>query len=427
MWHSRDRDEAGAIAVVVGISSALLLVLCALVVDLGVARDTRRNSQNASDASALAAGNALYGTGPVPDFQAAIAAAKSYAAVNFGVGASDWAGCVDDDRLAITPDVGNLCISFDLALAPSKVRVRMPAREVGMVFGGMTGVTSVPISTGAAAEIEQMAKQPCGFCVLGPDTHNFQNGNVTVSGADIYLNGDANVGPNGMVATDGRILVEGNAGGPTSNYQPGPVTGSPRLADPLAGITLPPAGMSSLVAKTDPCLQGPGIYTGQNLNNKVCVLQPGLYVIRAGTWDGAGNQTGHLQGNGVTLYFTCSSGNVATPCAPGQQGAALDVSGNYTVGLTAPLTGPLAGVTIAYDRNNTAQLRVTGNGSVAFTGAIYAKSAVLQVNGNGCADSFNSMLVIRDIDLNGNGACIKGNYRVEQNPEPQKGVLHLYQ
>ena len=422
----RSRDESGTIAVAVGISSALLLVLCSMVVDLGLARDTRRSSQAASDASALAAGNALYPLGPVPDFPAAVTAARSYAAVNFGVSPGDWFGCVDEERYPITPDPGNLCISFDLALSPTKVRVRMPTKDVGMVFGGLTGVSSVPIVTGAVATIDVSPTQPCGLCVLGQGTHDFQNGDVSVSGADIYVNRSSDVSHNGLVSTDGRILVEGVAGGPSSRYQPSAISPSPRLADPLASLPLPPAGLSSLVARTDPCLQGPGIYTGQNLNNKACVLQPGLYVIRAGTWDGAGNGAGQLVGVGVTLYFTCSSGNAVTACSAGQEGATFDASGNYGVGIAAPTTGPLAGVAIAYDRNNSSMLRMTGNGALSFTGAIYAPSARLQINGNGCAHAYNSMIVVRDVDMNGNNSCLQGRYNVNQNPPPQRGELSLY-
>ena len=40
--------------------AVVLFVVAALVVDLGLARDTKRQSQNTADAAALAAGNKLY-------------------------------------------------------------------------------------------------------------------------------------------------------------------------------------------------------------------------------------------------------------------------------------------------------------------------------------------------------------------------------
>ena len=55
--HHRER---GAVAVLVAICFTVFVLLVALVVDLGLARDTRRVSQNAADASALAGANSLY-------------------------------------------------------------------------------------------------------------------------------------------------------------------------------------------------------------------------------------------------------------------------------------------------------------------------------------------------------------------------------
>ena len=158
-------------------------------------------------------------------------------------------------------------------------------------------------------------------------------------------------------------------------------------------------------------------------------------MIRAGTWDGSGTSGGELRGNGVTLYFTCSNAANTTvqSCASGgQYGGALDASGNYLLNLQAQLTTPttngaVQGVTIAYDRNNTAALRMTGNGASGFIGAIYAVSATLQVNGNGCSTTYNSMIVTNNIDMNGNGSCLTASYSVLQNPPPIPGKVNLDQ
>ena len=421
----RDRDEEGAIAILFAILSVTLLLVAGMVVDLGLARDVRGRSQISSDAAALAAANATYPNGGVPNITSGVAAAKAYAAQNFDVAATDWPGCVDAGHLAYLPDAGDECVSFDSQTNPTRVRVRMPVRTVTTTLGVLAGVESIPITTAAGAELTKLGKHPCGFCVLGSGLHNFQNGDVTLSGADIYVNGSADVGSNGLIATDGKIYVQNDASGPLASYEPDPITHVPAITDPLAQLTLPP-DFSALQNHTDPCTQGPGIYTGQNLNNKVCNLTPGLYVIRAGTWDGSGNQSGRLAGTGVTLYFTCSSGTDPTPCA-GAAGADLDASGNYSVAIQAPTSGPLAGLAIVYDRGNTSMLRMTGNGSGGFTGTIYAKSSTLQINGNGCNSTYNSLIVTNNVDMNGNPTCIKATYDVSQNAAPPPGVVALYQ
>lgn len=420
------RDEDGLVVVMFALVAVVLLLIAGMVVDLGLARDTRRQSQNAADASALAAANVMYASSGVADFPAALSAAKTYARTNFGVALTSWPGCTDSERLTYAPDPANTCISFDSLTAPSKVRIQIPTREVATTFGSLAGVASIPIRTSAGANIARSAGQPCGLCLLGAGTHNFQNGDVTVSGADIYLNGSADVSSNGLVSTTGQIYVENYASGPSSSYQPAATMNAPRLPDPLADIVLPPATVSALSPKSNPCTDGPGIYsTTQNLNGKVCILQPGLYVIRSGTWDGSGNSAGTLTGAGVTLFFTCSSGNVVTACSSGQQGAKLDASGNYAIQLQAPITGALQGLSIVYDRENVSLLRLTGNGT-AFTGTIYGSSATLQINGNGCSNAYQSMLVVSDLVMSGNGTCLKATYAVGQNPAPKVGV-GLYQ
>ena len=91
-------DDRGAVALLTGLLAVVLFGMAAFVVDLGVARDNRRQAQNTADAAALAAANALYATrapnlNQPGDFAAAVDAAKSYAAKNYGTTASEWAGC----------------------------------------------------------------------------------------------------------------------------------------------------------------------------------------------------------------------------------------------------------------------------------------------------------------------------------------------
>lgn len=419
----RRREESGAVTVIVAVVvSAILLVLCAIVVDLGHARDVKTRAQNAADASALAGANALYLASSTPDFAAAVAAAKTYASVNYETTAADWTGCTDSAQLAYVPPGETPCISFDRQVRPTKIRVLVPIRQLTSRFAGGT---RVDVAASARATLRVGGSQPCGLCVLGSGIlHNFQNGDAVVNGGDIYINGSSTVSNNGLIASSGSIYVEGTAAGGMAQYQPDPITSVPPIPDPLAGLVVPP-DMTGLIARSDPCTEGPGIYTGRNLRNSTCNLQPGLYVVREGTWDLAGNSSTNLNGTGVTIYLTCSTGSTPRACNSGEQGATIDASGNGNLNLTAPTSGPLQGVTILMDRNNTSTLRLTGNGTLGFTGAVYAASAQLQMNGNGCSNGINSMVVVRDIEFNGNPSCLTVNYQASQNPEPAPGQLHL--
>ena len=126
---SRRRDEHGAVAVMVSLVAVLLFVVAAMVVDLGLARDTKRQSQNAADAAALAAGNQLYDASGTVQFATAISEAKSYSLTNFGVAMSEWTTCTDTGALSYVPSASTPCISFNSSTAPTLVRVKSRSRR----------------------------------------------------------------------------------------------------------------------------------------------------------------------------------------------------------------------------------------------------------------------------------------------------------
>jgi len=319
--HSRQRDESGAIAVLVAVTSIVLFVIAALVVDLGLARDTRRQSQNAADASALAAANVLYpaGTcqqpagGTPPCIADAVAAAKDYARANFGVATGDWAGCpVAPSGFHVSPGTPT-CISFDNLAHPTRVWVLMPTRDVKTGLGNLAGVSSVPVTSAARAVVTPGGLASCGLCLLGGGTHYIQNGDIAVSGTSVQTNGNLGTQQNNghVTVTGGSVQVEGTA---TGNISPTAQTGAGTLVDPLAGIELPGPSNAWFAAptglKTNICSQGPGFYRSPTVANN-CVLQPGLYVI-TGTLQLAGQKSIDARA-GVTLYFTCG----ASPTPPG--------------------------------------------------------------------------------------------------------------
>ena len=444
LGSSRSRDEEGAIAVIVAISAVLIFILAALVVDLGLARDTKRQAQNGADAAALAAGNALYAgvfTNPlVPKFDDAVQAAKEFAADNYGVTDAEWATCTDPQALPHSHPGAPACISFAHqadddgvplpddpaldAIKPDTVRVLIPTREVDTTLGALAGVSAVPIAAPAEAGVEFDQEPPCALCIIGPGPHDLQNGGVEVDGGNIHFNGSVAVQNNGLVSTNGVITVEDSASGPLSSYDPDPEVGAPAIPDPLGLMSMP--DITGLVPHTNPCTQGPGIYGSMNLRGFTCTLSPGLYVIAGSSsvWDMAGNSSTHLTGTGVTLYFTCGTSSVPAPCAAGATGATLDASGNGQISIKAPLSGPLKGLAIVFDRNNNAMMRWTGNGGGGFEGTVYAPSGKIQMNGNGCS-AYNALIVVGTIEMNGNPTCLESSYGGGAMLDLPPAALHL--
>jgi hypothetical protein len=429
LLRRREHDEGGALAVVVAASAVMIFVLAALVVDLGLARDTDRQAQNSADAAALAAGNALYDVGKTPQFDLAVAAAKDYAATNFGVTDADWATCTDASPLAYAHPGAPQCISFDddgLPLGdddelPTEVRVVIPPRRVDTPLASVIGTNHVDVSGTAQMRLKPNAKSRCALCVVGPGPHDLQNGDIEVNGGDVHFNGSVTVGPNGLVATDGAITVEGTAGGGAARYEPDPLIGQPAIRDPLE--FMPPIDYSALTTKTNPCTAppagGPGKYGGYA--SSCSSLPSGLYVI-TGEWKFTGNE--NLLGSDVTLYFTCGTAATPRPCNPGESGGWLNASGNGTISLDAPDSGPTQGLVIVYDRNNKSALRLTGEGGSSYEGTIYAPSATLDYRGNG-AGIADSLIVVGSLSFSGTNASMTPTYDGDSNVPMPPSDLHL--
>lgn len=416
------RDDAGAIAVLFAICSMVLFLIAALVVDLGLARDVRRQSQNASDASALAAGNVLYpDRSGRPDFAAAVAAAEQYAAANMGTTATDWQTCTDPARPTgyyVVPGT-TACISFDERISPTRVRVKLPDSVVKTSLGGVAGVQEVDVDSMAEANVYAWDRANCGVCIVGTGTDDLQNGNLQVTNANLRANGSANQENNGSVKViNGNIGVAGTASG--SHYNPTVDEHQPAIADPLRNYTLPVLPPDPAIYKTGPCTNGPGIYGNLNLSGQSsCTLQPGIYYI-TGTWSISG-QAKMDATSGVTLYFVCSTRtngvDVPRACATsGEAGGQLDASGTGGLAIHAPTTGPTQGITILYDRHNTSTLVFTGQGTQdSMVGTVYALSGKFRFNGNGSGQMMDTLIIVDYLDFNGNPSLLNTTYTPENN------------
>lgn len=426
------RDDQGAVAVLVAVLALVLFGLAALVVDLGLARDTRRQAQNTADSAALAAGNALYLNG-IADKSASIAAAKEYAASNFGSTAQDWADCADPGRpagfTAVTGETA--CISFAGTPIIDQVRVVVPHEKVATPFGAVLGVSDVSISAAAQAALQPGGKAACGLCVIGDGEHDVQNGSITIDGADAYFNGTVDSRSNGGVTATGggQIYLEGSSKG-KGDFFPPPFFNQPAIIDPLEFLTLPPASTATLQPKTSsvcgPSGGGPGIYKDMKISKDCTITKPGLYVVT-----GKHHESGQteLSAHGVTFYFTCQDSSSSEPkmrnCNPEESGGDLLFTGKAEFDFSAPSSGATKGLAVIADRNNAAEFSWRGNGAAQSTGTIYMKSGTLDYRGNGNGKSMDSLVVVDDISFSGNPSETNLMYTQSLNTEIPPGALHL--
>ena len=149
-WLCRARNDRGAVAVLVAISSALLLSIAALAVDLGNAWTQRREVQTEADLAALAGGAGLpVATGPE---QALLAAeVLTYLKANETYGQDD--GASDTWTVAQLLDGSEANGELYFNLGPTKLRVITPPSLVKYGFAGAMGFDDAEVDATATVEI----------------------------------------------------------------------------------------------------------------------------------------------------------------------------------------------------------------------------------------------------------------------------------
>jgi hypothetical protein len=422
-----DRDERGAIAVVVALFALGMFVLAALVLDLGIARDTRRQSQNAADAAALAAVNALYPVSarcndgnPTPATGCrldAATAAKEYAESNFGVSTAEWASCKTDFPAGYAPVTGfPTCISIDAI--GQHVRVLLPARRVDTPLGVLAGISHVDIASSARAAIKPASAADCSLCVIGEGEHSVKNLAITATTGDIQINGTSTLAnKGGYTASAGTVKLE-QSGLPSKGTVSTPnLLGQAPLPDPFENLPAPAYSTSPFTvtsgdtSHTNLC-NGPGVYVDPSFTG-CTTIPPGLYVIASGTVNFNG-----ITAPANTFYFTCATTQkigkntqyTPRPCnansGAGESGANYDLTGNGATTLVAPTIAnkvgdAVPGMLLWSDKYDNTQVKLTGTTGLQLTGTVYMKSGQLYVGGTADALGIKAQFILGDLAGNG--------------------------
>jgi MBG domain (YGX type)/Right handed beta helix region len=222
-------------------------------------------------------------------------------------------------------------------------------------------------------------------------------GNVIVdssSSSAITVSGSASVKAAGTQVVGG-VQKSGNP-----SFNPQPVTGSQVISDPLAGLGVPTYSgtpISEVLSGSSTATINPGVYSQITVSGSAkLTMKAGTYVIEGGGFTVSGS--GGVSGTGVMIYNTDSSAGTF---------GAITVSGAGTVALSAPSSGPDAGILIFQDRSNTHPLTFSGSGALGIAGAIYAAAAELVESGAARVGSTSNpvSLVIDTINLSGSATA----------------------
>jgi Putative Flp pilus-assembly TadE/G-like len=456
-WSPRAAEsERGQVVVIVAVAFTIILMFLAVVFDGGSALVRRRQLQDASDAAALAAANAIHVGAPrgcsgdplvtTPRASVAQAARDSLAAnlpwfdantavVSCTPGYDDW---------AVTVQVDTVAPQFFGGLIGDPMNVH--SRSVA-VNGQIRGSTYAIIQLDPHNPSWPNGRRGCPSILLsgGPS--------VTLQGT-IHANSACSAANGGALATNGnastltmqngaQIRLVGGYAPAALTISPPPVTGVAPIKDPLAG--LPPMDTSGmtvrssvrLVLNNQTMLLEPGIYRGgiQLRNSSIAYLRPGIFVFEGGGLDiGA-------QASVFSVAAGVSSTNAAswtTDCPDATCGVLLfndagastpmgqvAIGAGATLKLRAYEPDALAGAGVTDYENillwqdatpvptssyAQPEVALSGGGSVTISGTVYAPSAKVTMGGGSGGSGGSTNLTLQfiswDLEFRGNSSFV---------------------
>lgn len=367
VWSGLARDVRGSMApliafgVIVGISGA------ALSVDLVRGSALQQSLHMAADAAALAAAARL------PDTSAATNVALAYVEKNMPAAqygrvldpADVEFGVWDPKTRAFTPQSGTA--------TAVRVTTRLSDQNqnaVGTFFAGILGRRSIDV---AASAIAGRGGAPC-VIALDPKSPSATklsgSALIEAEGCGVHVNSTASSalsvsGSSKIEASD--ICVGGTAGlAGSATTTPESREHCPGQADPLANLEPPSYGGCDhgvTLLKNVVETLSPGVYCAgiQIFGTSEITLSPGVYVLN-GPLSVA--STASLAGSDVTIYLKGLLANI-------------DFLQEAKIQLTAPTTGPFAGILFFQDRGSANIHFWAGNSTTDLRGVIYLPASKL--------------------------------------------------
>ena len=376
------KDCRGGVAPLLALAALPLLGMTGAATDYSLALSARTAMQAALDSTALAVAKQDASSAQIPDQAQQIFSA-----------------------IFTRSEVQSLALKADVSNSSGGTSVNLTASGfVKTTFLGMVGISTIDISAQSVA----LAMTDGLGCVLALDSATA--GAVSVSGSttvslkncSLYDNSSNAValsvgGSASLSALSIGVVGQASFSGSSITTTEGISTGTGATADPYADVIIPPFSgctKNNFTAKTTTTID-PGVYcngiainAGANLT-----LNPGVYYLDRGSFSVNGGAT--VSGQGVTLVFTSSAGD---------NWATAIINGNATVNLTAPTSGPTAGIVIFGDRQipTGTSFKFNGGATQYLGGAVYLPTGAINYSG-GMGTSTNCTQIIGDtINFTGN-------------------------
>jgi Flp pilus assembly protein TadG len=391
------RDERGAIAVIFGLLLPALLGFAALAIEVGYWYSEKDKLQIAADSAAY---SALVAYSADKDLGKAIAVGVAQAQ------ASGYSGSAQQITIHIP--------SPDGTLGPDSSRAVLQANTRLFLSALFLDAASIDIGVTAYATMDQVqANAPCMLALKPGQSRSIliaasvqvdMNCVVATNSASndaIWVEGSAALTAN-CVRTPGTIGTNGGAKVTLNDCPNGtypretsedslastPYWGSPSVPDvPVFADQHINQGRYGAGMPGGNVLK-PGKYGKQVEIDGTVTLQPGIYYFSAGFRAAPGSK---IIGAGVTIYV--------------DQSKVLDIAQNVAWDLTAPTSGPTAGMVIMGNPANTgnSQVRLIGIIGNVQGGVYFPNQQLLTENGPNIATPRCTQIVASSIDIRGSG------------------------
>jgi Flp pilus assembly protein TadG len=406
------RHRRGNAMAVTGVCLILIMGVMALVFDGGLLMAERRRAQSVSDAAALAAAYSLYNNyatnkGLDPNGTAAKLARQI---------ASDNGYTNDGDTSTVTVNIPPLTGSFKGKSGYAEVNVQYNQQRC---FSGIWGSSTISVTGRSVARGISSPASPA-ILLLDPSMakalDSTGNGLISDTGGAIVIDSNnadaANITGGGNVSAPNINIYGGYNTTGGGQFVGTLKTGVAPTADPLSSLAVPDPTTLTLQSSSNYKISSGGTYTLQpglykggiaiSAPSGTVTLEPGIYYMQGGGFSNSGGI--NLTGSGVMIYND-----------PAKSSDEVDLTGNGTLTLSPPTTGTYKGVTIFENRTATATVKITGNGGMSLTGAVYAAAAEVDLTGNGSLNVIGSQIIANNMKVTGNGS-VNVNYTPDATP-----------
>jgi Flp pilus assembly protein TadG len=384
-------DQSGNYAIILALTLPMLVGTLGLGTEVGLWYKKHRNLQGAADASAISAAVA-YVNGQTQIAQLTLQADAVAASFGYVV-----------DKNGVTITVNRPPKSGAYMTTPTAIEAIVQEPQPRL-FSALFGSDLVPIVARSVA----LGGYGGPGCVLSlsPTGKSAINSvgttSIDLKACSLYDNSsDAtalNLSGGGRITAMSVGVVGGISGAANITAEKGITTGVDAVADPYADRAYPPmpAGCDDKNFKTSKTVTlNPGVFcNGMSFEGgAVVTMKPGVYYIDQGSFKVSGGAT--IQGDGVTIVFTSSTGN---------NYATADITGGSTINLTPPTSGPLSGILMFGDRNMPAgtTFKLAGGVTQNLTGSLYLPKADVQFAGGSNVGKGCTKLISNTVSFVGN-------------------------